>query len=425
MKRTLYPLLVICIFHLSCKKNSDPPPQQPPVNNAFAKFSKVFGGSSYDAVRTCAPAIDGGYILSGISQSIDGDLANGYGLDDLWLFKIDVEGNILWSKTYGGSQSEYLANALVSVDGGYVVAGATESTNGNVSITKDEFRQHWLFKVDKNGEIIWQKKFSNIPGSQIHCLKKAKNGDLIGAGYTAPPGGYPDAWLFRLTAEGELIWEKTYDALTENISDVTEAENGDIVVTGAIIEATNPTQVDALVMRTTSAGVTKWSKSLGGSLIDRGSGILATSDGGILMTGLSNSSDGNAIGNYGGADIIAIKLDADGNVQWNKMYGGSAEDIESTVIYETANNNYIITPTPYGVGGNLVSTRIWDAWIITLAADGNIVNKRSFGGNGSDHIYHLLPLEDGKFLAAGTSSSLDGDIKGSHGGYEAWVFTVE
>lgn len=60
-----------------------------------------------------------------------------------------------------------------------------------------------------------------------------------------------------------------------------------------------------------------------------------------------------------------------------------------------------------------------------VGADGNIVNRRIFGGNGSDHIYHLIPLPEAKFLAAGTSSSLDGDITGSHGGYEAWVFTVE
>jgi hypothetical protein len=424
MKNLSFALVVVFLILASCKKDSDPP-QQPPANNPFIKFKKVFGGSSYDVVISAVPAIDGGYVLSGLSQSTDGDISVGYGLEDLWLFKIDAAGNIIWSKTYGGSLSEYSANALVPVNDGYIVAGATESTDGNVSITKDEFRQHWLFKVDQQGNIIWQKKFSKIAGAQIFCLKKAKNGDLIGSGYTSPPGGYPDAWLFRLTADGELIWEETYDALTESIADVTEASNGDLFVTGTITESGNPDQDDALIIRTTSKGELKWSKSLGGTVFDRGSGILATSDGGALMTGLSNSSDGNATGNHGGKDILVIKIDGAGNVQWNKMLGGAAEDGETSFIYETSDNNYIITATPYGVGGDMPSTREYDAWIVTINSDGTIANKKSFGGNGVDYIYKLLAIEEGKFLAAGTTSSFDGDITESHGGYEAWVFTVE
>jgi hypothetical protein len=423
MKHLINALVIASMFLVSCNKDSDT--QQPPTNQSYVPFKKVFGGSSYDAVVTSAPALDGGYIFSGVSQSTDGDLTAGYGLEDLWLFKLDVSGNLVWSKTYGGSFSEYPANALVTANDGYIIAGATESTDGNVSITKDDFRQHWLFKVDLQGNIIWQKKFSNIAGAQIFRLKKAKNGDLIGAGYTSPPGADAVAWLFRLTADGTLIWEKTYHALTENIADVSEAANGDLFITGTVVETGNPQQDDAFVMRTSSAGDSIWLKPLGGTVYDRGSGILATSDGGAIMTGLSNSSDGNATGGHGGFDILVIKIDGNGNVQWNKMFGGAAEDGETSFAYETGNNNYIITATPYGVGGDMPSSREYDAWILTLSADGNIVDKKTFGGNGVDYIYNLLPVQEGRFLAAGTTSSLDGDITGSHGGYEGWVFTVE
>ena len=104
----------------------------------------------------------------------------------------------------------------------------------------------------------------------------------------SPPGGPADAWLFRLSANGELIWEKTYDALTESVNNVAESTNGDLIATGRIFESGNPDQVDALLFRTTSTGDMKWLKSFGGSVIDNGSGIHRTgpltpkSDGRIL-----------------------------------------------------------------------------------------------------------------------------------------------
>lgn len=423
MKRFYFALAVSLLF-FSCKKgNSDS--QEPPPNNPFVKFKKVYGGSSYDAAFTCVPGIDGGYVLSGISESNDGDVTSAHGFSDLWLFKIDASGNIVWSQTYGGSGEEFLAAALVPVTDGYILAGGTTSTDGNVTISKDEFRQHWLFKVDKQGNILWQKKFSEHEGAQILSLVKAKNGDLIGSGYVFPPGGPSDAWLFRLTSNGDLIWEKTYDDLTETAVNVAETANGDLIVSGSAIESNNTSQQDALLFRTNGAGQLKWSKSFGGSAIDNGNGILATSDGGALMTGITYSNDGIASGSHANEDILVIKVDESGNVEWSKLFGGAGGEIDTRCVIETSDHNYIFSATSYSQNGDMPGNKEYDAWILTLNSAGSIVGKKQFGGNSLDIIYALLPQGESKFLAAGTTTSTTGDFTSAHGGYEAWVFTYE
>ena len=422
--KNLYFALAASLLFFSCKKgNSDS--QVPPPNNPFVKFKKVYGGGNYDAAFTCVPAIDGGYVISGISESNDGDITSAHGFSDLWLFKIDASGNIEWSQTYGGSDNEYLAAALVPVTDGYILAGATESTNGNVTISKDEFRQHWLFKVDKLGNILWQKKFSQNEGAQIHSLSKAKNGDLIGSGYVYPPGGPSDAWLFRLTANGDLIWEKVYDDLTEVAVNIAEASNGDLIATGTTIESNNISQIDALLFRTNSAGELKWSKSFGGTATEQGNAILATSDGGALMTGITYSNDGIASGSHGNEDILVIKVDENGNTQWIKLFGGAAGEIDTHCVIETGDYNYMLSATSYSQDGDMPGNKEYDAWILTLDSNGTIIHKQQFGGNNLDIIYALLPLGENKFLAAGISTSTTGDFSGAHGGYEAWVFTYE
>lgn len=423
MKNFYYALAASLLF-FSCKKaNSDS--QEPPPNNPFVKFKKAYGGSSYDAAFTCVPAIDGGYVLSGISESNDGDITSAHGFSDLWLFKIDASGNIVWSQTYGGSDNEYLAAALVPVTDGYILAGGTESTNGNVTISKDEFRQHWLFKVDKLGNILWQKKFSENEGAQIHSLTKAKNGDLIGSGYVYPPGGPSDAWLFRLTANGNLIWEKVYDDLTEVAVNIAEASNGDLIATGTTLESTNISQIDALLFRTNSDGDLKWSKSFGGTATEQGNAILATSDGGTLITGITYSNDGIASGSHGNEDILVIKVDENGNTQWIKLFGGASGEIDTHCVIETSDSNYMLSATSYSQNGDMPGNKEYDAWILTLDSNGTIFHKQQFGGNNLDIVYALLPLGENKFLAAGITTSTTGDFSGAHGGYEAWVFTYE
>lgn len=425
MRKLCFSLTAIFLLFFSCKKSTSEPQEQPPPENPFVRFSKVYGGSQHDVIVSALPALDGGYVLSGVSESNDGDITTGHGFSDLWLLKIDASGNVVWSQTYGGSGEEFFAMGIVPMTDGYIIAGATTSTDGNVTITKDDFRQHWLLKVDKQGNILWQKKFSQLEGAQVHAIIKAKNGDLVGCGYAFPAAGQSNAWMFRLTAAGELIWEETYDDLTDVFGSVGEAPNGDLVATGTTVEANNPDQMDALLLRTNNLGELKWSKSLGGSTFDMGNGVVATSDGGALMTSTTNSTDGLATGNHGNEDILVVKVDENGDVEWNKVIGGTSGETYTRCVIETSDHNYKFTAESYSQDGDFPGNVGYDAWIVTLNAAGSIVKKTKFGGNGSEGINGLLPIGDKKYLSAGYTTSNTGEFSGAHGAYEGWIFTYE
>lgn len=425
MNKLILSLIAASLIISSCKKSTSDPQEQPPPTPQFAKFKKLYGGSSYDYIGSAIPAIDGGYIINGLTQSDDGDIPSSFAFQDMWLFKINDTGKVVWSKTFGGTSDEFMAWGIVPAADGYIIAGATTSTDGNVTIVKDDFRQHLLIKVDKLGNTVWQKKFSQFQNAQIISIAKAKNGDIIGSGYVVPWGEPGRGWIFRLTSEGDLVWEKSYDVSIRDLTTIVEAADGDLIAMGTVVQSNNPDQVDALLLRTTSTGDSLWAKPLGGSIIDQGSGVVATTDGGALMTAITNSSDGLAIGNHGNNDVLVVKVDSDGNVEWNKLFGGTGDDYGGRAVIETSEHNYIFSASSYSQNGDLPGNKEIDAWILTLKSDGTVLKKTQFGGNLVDEIEALLPLSENKFFAAGFSTSTDGDFAKTRGGYEGWAFTFE
>ena len=165
-----------------------------------------------DSVRQTT---DGGYIIAGMSNSTNGDVSGNHGNPDYWLVKLDTNGNLQWQKSYGGSAADAASSVRQTSDGGYIIAGQSESNDGDVS-GNHGYIDYWIVKTDSNGNLQWQKSFggsgedsayyieqSNDSGYIIVGSTESYNGDVTGF-----HGGYEDYWIVKTDNNGILQWEK-------------------------------------------------------------------------------------------------------------------------------------------------------------------------------------------------------------------------
>jgi uncharacterized repeat protein (TIGR01451 family) len=182
--------------------------------NGNIVWKKCFGGTSYDTAFAAVQAPDKSFVVVGASSSNNGDLSGNNGLSDAWIFKIDSLGNLQWQRNYGGAGFDAFRGIVVNADGTFTVAGATTSptatSNGNKGKT-----DVWVAKISANGDLIWSKGFggeehemglSIVPTQDnsylINGFTESNNADVNGN------NGLSDMWLIKISDGGNLVWQK-------------------------------------------------------------------------------------------------------------------------------------------------------------------------------------------------------------------------
>jgi photosystem II stability/assembly factor-like uncharacterized protein len=169
----------------------------------------------------------------------------------------------------------------------------------------------------------------------------------------------------------------------------------------------------------------QWQKSLGGTGTDEARSVYQTSDGGSIIAGNSNSTNGDVLGNHGSYDYWLIKMDAAGNVQWKKTYGGTASDKGYAVI-QLSYGGYVVVGNASSNDGDVTGNHgASDYWIVRLNSIGNIVWQKSIGGTSSDIARGVIQTLDGKLMVIGYSRSSNGDVTGAHGGFDFWLTKID
>jgi hypothetical protein len=343
------------------------------------EWARCYGGSDREDATSIIQTADGGFIVAGTSESNDGDVSGNHGRADYWVVKLNSSGVLQWQKCLGGSDWDEASSIAQTTDGGYIVAGYSSSNDSDVS-GNHGLLDYWVVKLNSSGDIQWQK-----------CL-----------------GGsdYDEASSIAQTADGGFI-----------VAGRSYSNDGDV----SGYHGTPGYYGDYWVVKLNSSGDIIWQKCLGGSSDDWAYSIAQTTDGGFIVAGSSRSNDGDVSGNHGRADYWVVKLNSSGVLQWQKCLGGNDWDYAYSIA-QTSDGGFIVAgfseSNDGDVSGNHGSA---DYWVVKLNSSGDIQWQKSLGGSYSDVAYSIAQTADCGFIVAGKSGSNDGDVSGNHGGNDYWV----
>lgn len=340
------------------------------------EWKKSLGGSLGDQGYNVRQTSDGGYIFSGYSGSSDGDVSPGNGSLDFWIVKTDGLGNIEWENTLGGSGAESAYDVIQTLEGGYGAFGfeQTGSVNGDVDGNHGSF-DYWFCKLDVTGALQWQRCLGGSTTDQGFSVVQTEDSGYVFAGYSSSTDGEVtgnhggnDYWIVKIDKTGVLLWEKSY----------------------------------------------------GGTASDRGFNIAKTDDGGFIVNGVTASSDGDVVGSHGGLDLWVLKLDENGDMEWQKCLGGSGDDFGRDVL-QTPDGGYVVCGKTNSTDGDVTGVQgDFDYWIVKLDPTGAIVWQKTIGGTageaGPGSLVPFMTISqtmDGKFIFTGSTFSVDGDVVGN------------
>ncbi len=405
----------------------------------FIQWQRCYGGTQNEAPGGLIETRDGGYIMAGQTQSVDGDLQSNHGNKDLWIVKFNAQNSIEWQKTYGGSGEDDAGGILQTFDGGYIIATTTFSTDGDLKGLRTDPTQAdiWVLRIDSIGVIQWQKTFggsksdyaaSLLPGSEgkyvISALTNSSDGDVKGF----HGGSGFDTWIFEISESGVLGWQKTLGGTNDDEAfSLSPTRDGGFITTGYTFSTdgdvtgrVRDSSGEAWVVKLNAAGEIQWQKTYGGSQFEQGWDVIQTFDHGYVLAGMTSSNDGDVSGIHQPvyySDCWIVKLDSAGIIQWQKCYGGSSGDAAFSIL-QTTGEEYVVAASTASDDGDVKGYHgNSDCWVFVLSPVGNLLTQKTFGGSWSDANIGagIMQTRDKGFLVATVASSNDGDVFGHHG----------
>jgi len=347
------------------------------------EWEKTFGGSEEERAKSVWQTSDGGYVIAGASISYNGDLTGTHGAEDFWVVKTDATGGLQWQVSLGGYSGDWATSVQQTTDGGYIVAGYTLSTTMDVSGNHGVV-DFWVVKLSSTGSMQWQKALGGTAGDYANCIRQCSDGGFIVAGYTL-------------------------------------SDDGD--VTG--LHGTLPRN-DYWVVKLSATGNIEWQKTLGGSEDDMATSVEPCVDGGFVVAGYTFSNDGDVTNLHGAANTYAdywvVKLNSTGNIEWQKTLGGPSVD-QAYSVKQCDDGGYIVAGYTTSNGGDVtgIHGNYQDYWVVKLNSAGSIQWQKTLGGTDDDRAFDVQQCNDGGYVVAGYANSTNGDVTGNHGGPDSWV----
>ncbi|MBU3742429.1 MAG: hypothetical protein FGM24_09125, partial [Candidatus Kapabacteria bacterium] len=356
-------------------------------------WTKPFGGTNIDVAYAVEETSDEGYIIAGYTRSYG--TASGR---NLWLFKTNKSGDLIWNKTFGGNSDDEAAAAKQSLDGGYITAGYTSSFGAG---GQDVF----VVRTDSAGNEVWSRAFGGTSDEEAYALEVLPDGGfIIACATSSSTAGSRDGWLIRLTSAGNILWDKKFGGLsTDGFRGIQRTTDNGFIMTGWTASDGAGVLGKAWLLKTDSSGNIIFNKNFGGSDADRGLSVQQIADGGYILTGYTASSGA------GLDDMYLVKTDASGNLVWAKTYGGTGRDY-GNAVKQTADGGFLIAgyTLSYGAGGD-------DLWLVKTDNAGNQLWHKTYGGTASDVAYSMDLTTDGGYVIVGHTLSYGAGV------HDAWL----
>jgi uncharacterized delta-60 repeat protein len=335
-------------------------------------WAKTYGGSGHEEANAIAQTSDGGYILAGYTESNDNQVSGNHGNKDFWILKVNVAGHIEWQRCFGGLEDDVATSIEETSDGGYIVAGYTDSNTGDIQ-TSNGARDFWVIKLNSQGNIEWKQCYGGQGDDEANHITETPDGGFIVVGST-----------------------RSTDILTHHGNN------------------------DVLVIKLNASGGIEWQRCYGGTNNDYGNKIRLTPDGGYIFAGRSASNNGDVSGRNGFyADAWVVKIDSSGNINWQLCVGASyidyAEDIQVA-----SDGSFIIVGRKGGLyNSSMLVSRI------TSSGDLIFLNSYDDRPQSNGHAYSVIESQDNGFLILGRPNPVANDrmtlLKIDNTGLQEWI----
>lgn len=421
-------------------------PQDPQIN-----WQNTIGGDQNDFARSIEATPDGGFIVGGVSISdISGDKTeNSIGDFDYWILKLDASGTIEWQNTIGGDEEENLLSVIPTLDGGYMAAGSSASgisgdkTEGLIGIT-----DIWVVKLDDTGTIEWQNTIGGTNTEDVgEIIQTSDGGYVLGAtsgsdisgDKTEDSRGFVDFWIFKIDANGNMLWQKTMGGseLDACVAIVETSDGGflaaghsDSDISGDKTEDSNG-RTDFWVVKFNSVGQPDWQNTIGGADSEFMGAVIEDQSGAFVIAGDSNSdiSGDKTENSQGGFDYWIVTLNPTGLVVYDETIGGSMADFLYDIVQDTDGDYLLGGVSESDASGDKTedSNGEGDYWVLKIQPTGTIEWQNTIGGAEMDYLWAITLTTAGDVAIVGDSAS---DISGdkeedSEGGFDYWVVSLQ
>ena len=415
-------------------------------------WQKTIGGSGVDRLRSIKQTADGGFILGGNSYSgISGEKSeSNRGNNDYWVVKLNINNTLEWQKTIGGSGDDIFITVKQTVDGGYILGGYSAS---NISGEKTENSRggydYWVIKLNSNGGIVWQKTIGGSSDDGLFSIQQTTDGGYILAGTSNSNisgektensrGSSSDYWVIKLNSNGDIEWQKTIGGFSDDaLRSMQLTTDGGYILGGHSNSSVSGDKTDSSrgdfdywVVKLNSNGSIAWQKTIGGADNEEFNSIQQTTNGEYILGGRSYSNiSGEKTQNCRGAyDYWVVKLNTIGAIIWQKTIGGIGYD-GLWEIQQTTNGRFIITGfSDSNISGEKTesSRGSYDCWLVELDSNGTLTWQKAIGGSSLDDLNSIQQTTDGGYILGGYSASnISGEkTENSRGGYDYWVVKLK
>ncbi len=382
-------------------------------------WQQTVGGEGNEWIGGVTRGADGSFVACGYTTSTEGVFSQNQGGYDMYVSKFGSGGESLAFNTFGSTGYDEANDIITLPEGGYAVFGIVSEDNGDVSVSVNGPNDAWLGLLDENLNLINQWTYGGNLSEEGTALINTSDGGILLTGRASSTTGalgeaygQDDIFLVKLGADFSVEWTQTYGGSAwDRPAALIETTTG-YVVTGSSASSDNNVTVnqgglDIWVFEVSTAGELLWSSSFGGSSSDEPESIAIDQNQNIIITGHSNSDDGDVNGNIGGRDGLVLTFSSSGVLLSQNHFGTTLDDFFYDIYLENDGSKICVGITNAsvqlgGLGGS-------DYYVVKLNASNEVVWQEIYGGSLADGGYHVLPDTDG-YLLAGEHYSSDGDM---------------
>ncbi|HNA58147.1 MAG TPA: hypothetical protein PLJ43_08495, partial [Chitinophagales bacterium] len=315
---------------------------------------------------------DGGFLIVGEANYADGAVTEAFGIVDYWVVKLSSDGALEWQKSYGGSHVDVCFGVCNGNDSGFLMAGYTYSTDGDIS-TPLGGADFWIVKIDNEGNIEWEKSYGGSSNDVAHVVKQSIEGGYVVAGTSASfdgmvtgyhGGSGVDTWVVKIDDYGNLIWESCFGSMEQEYCNE----------------------------------------------------VIQSADGNYYISGSTEGNNGDIVGNHGESDGLILKVNQEGELIWSKCYGGPDWEYDFNIL-EIAPEKFILAGVTDGPGGQVddFNGGINDVWVICIDSNGVLLWSDNYGGSEADQYSTISKNQNHELIITSASNSSDFDVSSNYG----------